>query len=196
MNRRIGRLVDAGVFRSPEIDKLGHGTFLGMKGIRATSYTERAKMLRREAESTLGHSRRGGIMKYMETVFLYVKEYTRDKNCRAVDDIHRWKGLRKYVESIMRLLREDERKAWELFRLIVFNIRFHYLHLESSLMTKQCRAGKIKDGTQLLYFLKEYNDLHEALETCGAEGIRITRPCDLEDMVRSRVELDGDTWIQ
>lgn len=190
MNRRIKRLAEAGIFRSPRISDLGYGTFLDIERNRTHDgkYIGQARALKKEADSTLPHSRKKGINMYMKTVFLYIKGYLEEEESHEeIEAIHKWKGLGKYVDSVMKLLNGDEKGMLNLFKLILFNLKFHYLYLESSLMYKQHKAGRHKEG-QLSYFLKEYNGMYEMFGSSDTREFGIFRLYDLEDFIRSRME--------
>jgi hypothetical protein len=181
LRKRIDVLRRENIFESPEIDRLGYGTFL-KKGKK--DWTEQAKVLKKKAEDTMNCSEKDRIRMHIEAIFLYIKGYSENKHQnKIVDVIHQWKFLRKYTETTMKILDPDDMRIHNLFNLILFNIKFHYLYLESTLVCKQYKSGKSKDGSQMLYFLKEFNNIYEM---CVSRTFSIISPYDLEDFVREK----------
>ncbi|KMV65983.1 hypothetical protein M970_060820 [Encephalitozoon cuniculi EcunIII-L] len=182
---RIKRLVDSGIFKDPEIDRLGYGTFQKQQGAEPNQSVRRARDLRARVGAVLKESRREGAKMLMEIVLMYIKGYMEESaRCRVVDMIRRWKGLAKYIAEAMEELGEEE--AGTLLRTVLFNVKFHYLHLESSLIAKQ---GKKSEGREsiLVYFLNEYNDLYSIFASSKAKGFSVLQLCDLEDMIREKI---------
>lgn len=183
MNRRVRSLLDAGMFKLSRVNKLGHGTFLDVEISRSTS-VEQAKALKREADGEAVHSRERALRMHLDAVLLYTRGYWEETGRHGVvENIHRWKSLAGYVGSSMRLA--EGCSLQRVFGAVLFNIKFHYLHLEASLMSKQHRGGKSGSATQLLYFLREYNSMHEMVD---AGRMAAVRPGDLEELVRGMLD--------
>ncbi|ADM11689.1 uncharacterized protein Eint_060810 [Encephalitozoon intestinalis ATCC 50506] len=186
ISSRIKKLVESKIFRNPEIDKLGYGTFQKPQAPDTSLLLQKAKDLRAKADAMMGESRKEGIKMLMEAIMMYIKGYTEESGkCKVVDMIYKWKSLGKYICRAIGSLGEDE-EATAFLRLVLFNVKFHYLHLESSLVIKQNRRGESREGV-LSYFLNEYNDLHTIFALSKMKMFNVLQPCDLEDMIRERI---------
>jgi hypothetical protein len=188
---RIKNLIGRGLFGSTQLNKLGHGTFLAKaktEAPTASTHLEKARVLKKEADSTFASARGLGSKMYMEALFCYIRGYLEEERGSAVRSIYSWKGLAKFVGSVVGLFGKEEEEQASIFRLALFNIKFHYLHLESSIMTRQLKQIREKDRTQLLYFLKELGSLYETFESSGQKEFSVVKLDDLEQFIRNRAE--------
>jgi hypothetical protein len=192
MMERIKRLLEDGLFGNAELNKLGHGSFLDKPSTgtpAANAHLEEARSFKREADAAFARSRSIGARMYMEALFSYIRGYLEEEvKISMVDSIYHWKGLAKFVGSVIKLLSRAEEKEASFFRLALFNIKFHYLHLEGSVLVKQNRQTHEKDRAQLLYFLREFSSLDEIFALSELKEFSVVRLENLEWFIKNRAE--------
>ncbi|KAH9411245.1 hypothetical protein HK407_06g10750 [Ordospora pajunii] len=182
---RISKLQDAGMFCTIDIDRLGYGSFTVLMAADLNPAVKSAKKLRSSIDLLMAESRSDGIKAHIEIIMLYTKGYMEEsKTSSAVHTIKMWKGLAKYVSSVIEMLGDDDVVGF--IKLVLFNIRFHYMFLEASLIIKQSHKGINHEGT-LLYFLNEYTGMHEMLSSAGSLQLAVVQLCDLEELMRNKI---------
>lgn len=183
---RITKLAARGVFKAPEIDSLGYGTFQPRLGPAPSKSVEKARALRAKVDAVLAKDRPEGLKMLLQIVMMYTKGYAEEAAAsKPIDAIHRWKSLGKYVSSILGVLDKGEEDVAALLSQTLFNVKFHYLHLEGSLVARQGKKSGAADGV-LMYFLNEYTSLHR-LFAQAAHGLRVLDPAGIEDMIKEKI---------
>ncbi|AFN83176.1 hypothetical protein EROM_060830 [Encephalitozoon romaleae SJ-2008] len=183
---RIKKLAEAGVFKNPEIDRLGYGTFQRRQAVESSPSIQKARDLRSRVDAVLKESTHKGIKMVMEVIMMYIKGYMEESSrYKTVDIIRGWKSLGKYIREMVGSLSEEE-DIVTFLRLVLFNVKFHYLYLESSLIIKQGRRNESKEGV-LAYFLNEYNDLYNIFILSKMRKFHVLRPDDLSDMIKEKI---------
>ncbi|KAG5860081.1 hypothetical protein KMI_03g05310 [Encephalitozoon hellem] len=182
---RIKKLAKSGFFKNPEIDKLGYGTFLKQPAADSNLFIQKARDLKSRADAAMKEPGHKGAKMVMETIMMYIRGYIEEGGRhKTVDIIRGWKSLGKYIGETARTQKEEDISAF--LRLVLFNVKFHYLYLESSLIIKQGRRNENKEGI-LTYFLSEYNDLYNLFIQSKMKNFHVLRPDDLLDIVKEKI---------
>jgi hypothetical protein len=182
---RISKLQESGMFCTIDIDRLGYGSFTSTKTADLNPAVKSANKLRPTIDSLMAQSMTDGIKAQIEVIMLYIKGYIEEsKTSSAVHTIKMWKGLAKYVSSVIKALGNDDIAGF--IRFVLFNIKFHYMFLEASLIIKQSRKGTNHEGT-LSYFLNEYTSMHQMLSSPGSQQFAVVQLCDLEELIKNKI---------
>lgn len=161
MDKRIKHLIDNDFFINYDIDKLGRGTFIPNKiETKTNELLSKAKLLKKEADDEMKKDKVSGIKKYIEVIFLYIQENLEETGASTVDKIIKWKKISTFIISILKMLEKSEKEFIKCLEFLLFNIKSHYLFLESSLMIKNPREGAERESN-MMYFLKEYRIVYE-----------------------------------
>lgn len=167
LKEKLAKLKSTKKFSKTPLNKYGLGTFLSI---------DSPKSLTQEIEEIYTHFYKELSLKndpnILNLLFKIIKLILILEEENVKESINEYKKLCKNIFDLTKK---------EVFNIVFFNVRFHYLQLETNLVYGGLESKRSVDDKCLFYFLREYKYFGELVRKSGK--IRLVSLDDLEDEI-------------
>lgn len=195
MEEKLNELLKKGVFNDVRLSRLGYGTFRKTRTpavhTKSEELSEEAAVLKKRALSLMESADiRGAKQCQMGAIFCHLQAILAMDQSDISANVNEYRSLAKYIVDVLAFYNtRDHAKFVASLKYALFNIKFHYLHLEGILMQRSIETAQHFTAKHFLYFLKEYRSLSDIFNESPVVDFIIAKVGDLENTMKTKMRI-------
>lgn len=176
-NQKLTKLKSTPFFFSPDLNALGHGTFIPKIGEATNNLAYSRKKIADQIRHT--HPMKAHRI-YIESILIYMDVYLECEHKSGIVSVNGWKNISRYIKELIKM---DESNVFcPLYEILLFNIEFHYLGAEAMNWKGNMEVGQ--------GILKELVNLKSIFEKSKVTPFCVMKLGDLKKYVEEKLDLD------
>eukprot|EP00866_Antonospora_locustae_P001444 jgi/Antlo1/1444/2539 len=195
MEEKLNELLKKGVFNDVRLSRLGYGTFRKIQApvvyTKSEELSKEAAVLKKRALSLMESADiRSAKQCQIDAIFCLLQAILAMSQCDISKIVSEYRALANYINEVLAFYNtKDHAKFVASLKYALFNIKFHYLHLEGILMQRSIESAQHFNAKHFLYFLKEYRSLSEIFNESPLVDFILARVDDLEKTMKTKMRI-------